>query len=92
MKATFVAAVALVAAMSVQRLGIKKEGMSSLLLANVEALAQGENTTKYYNTMHYKDYVNQIWTGKCSASCYHNPYATSGPYHAHAVTTCCTNP
>lgn len=92
MKATFVAAVALVAAMSVQRLDNQKTNMSALLLANVEALAQSENTTKYYNTMHYKVYANQIWTGKCTASCYHNPLATRGPYHAHDATTCCTNP
>ena len=42
MKATFVAAVALVAAMSVQRLDNQKTNMSALLLANVEALADDE--------------------------------------------------
>ena len=45
MRATFVAAVALVAAMSVQRLDNQKANMSALLLANVEALADDETPT-----------------------------------------------
>lgn len=69
----------------------KSAEMSSLILANVAALTQNESKTYY--TVHHSKYIsNGIVTNKCTAMCYVNPLANSGPTicHSHSATTCCT--
>jgi hypothetical protein len=81
-----VLAIAAVAVVNVN-LGSKSSDLSTISLANVEALATGESSDGYC-TMHiacYDKYGNP--TGKYSASSYTGP-GCKGAYHSHSCTSC----